>query len=92
MHTICQGIWENTSENHMAEQNNNRLLEEKKIIWPIEITKLQFWQANKLKTVNRAQKYLRNNLEKTQKLVMPLSNSKFHHTRRLIWLMDTNRW
>lgn len=41
MHTICQGIWENTSENHMAEQNNNRLLEEKKkylAYWNYKIT------------------------------------------------------
>lgn len=40
MHAIYQSIWANTSENDMAEQNNNRLLEEKKIIGPVEITKL----------------------------------------------------
>lgn len=40
MHTIYQSIWENISENDMAEQNNNWLLEEKKIIGPVEITKL----------------------------------------------------
>lgn len=41
MHTIYQSTWQNTSENHTAKKNKNRLLEEKKIkMEPIEITKL----------------------------------------------------
>lgn len=30
MHTIYQSTWQNTSENHTAKKNKNRLLEEKK--------------------------------------------------------------
>lgn len=40
MHTIYQSVWENTSENHTAEQKNNIGYQKQKIFFKMGLLKL----------------------------------------------------